>query len=46
MNLEFQQKPNYTYLSNILLKILKQNKYELDYNFDWVEIFQKNKEYL
>ena len=36
-NLEFEEEPNYDYLRNLLKKVMKDNNFENDYVYDWVE---------
>ena len=40
--LEFTSKPDYKYLKHLFVTILKENKYRLDYEFDWLELFSRN----
>lgn len=41
-NLEFDQRPDYSYLRNILAKLFKQQQYVYDLNFDWSKIRRRN----
>lgn len=35
-NLHFEEIPNYQYIKEKLLDIMKKNSYILDWNFDWI----------
>ena len=35
--LKFEEDPNYGYLKQLLQDIFERNKYDYDYNYDWVD---------
>ena len=41
-SLEFTSKPDYKYLKQLFLTMMKNNKYKLDYEFDWLVLFSRN----
>ena len=43
-NLKYEEDPDYTYLKNLFLKILKHNNWEFDYYYDWDTITLTNEE--
>ena len=34
-NLDFTEVPNYSYLKNLIIKIIEKYKFEVDFNYDW-----------
>ena len=43
-NLKYEEEPDYNYLRNLFLKVLKNNNWEFDYYYDWDQTTLKTEE--
>lgn len=40
--MDFISKPDYKYLKNLFVTMMKNNKYPMDYEFDWLMLYNRN----
>ena len=44
-SLKFTDKPNYSYLKELFIKLFKKNNYDLDFVYDWNIVAKNKKKY-